>query len=191
MLFYKRISKMKQKRAILLVLLFISSVIIKAQNSENKWTVSLGLASAMYFDEDGKKIGGSFVNQSPRINISKYLFKNLTADAGLSTAIFDTQKYTTLDALLRYDFGTSFDNSVPYVLIGGSIVTAAQSTPTLNFGVGNTFWIMPNYGLNFQLMYKFSESRFGSQYSHFYPSVGLVYSLNSRNMNPRLWDRKH
>ena len=148
----------------------------------------MSLASAKFTDFQGSLIGGSFVYQSPRINISKYIFKNLTLDAGFSTAIFDSQKYTTFDGILRYDFGTSFNNTVPYVLIGGSIVSAARPTPTLNIGVGNTFWVYPSYGINFQLIYKYSENRFESQYSHLYPSVGLVYSFKPRNMNLRLWD---
>lgn len=174
-----------------LVIFLMSSFFLNSQNNESKWTVTLSLASAKFTDNQGKVLGGSFINQTPRISISKYLFKNLTADAGFSTAIFDSQKYTTFDGILRYDFGTSFDNVVPYVLIGGSFISAAKLTPTINLGAGNTFWIKPNYGINLQLIYKYSEDRFESQYSHFYPTVGIVYSLSSRNMNPRLWHRKH
>lgn len=75
--------------------------------------------------------------------------------------------------------------------LGGSYVVAEETTPTLNIGAGTTFWVKPNYGINLQFMYKFSEDRFKSQYSHFYPSIGFVYSFKSRNLNPRLWDRKH
>jgi len=168
-----------------LIMLFINP--INGQNKKSEWTIGLSLASAKYTDNQGKVLGGSFVNQSPRINISKYLFKNFTADVGFSTAIFDTQKYTTFDGVLRYDFGTSIDNVVPYVLIGGSFISAAKTTPTLNLGAGNTFWIKENYGINVQVIYKYSEDRFESQYSHFYPTIGLVYSFKPRNLNPRLW----
>ncbi|WP_296635004.1 hypothetical protein [Polaribacter sp.] len=72
------------------------------------------------------------------------MFKSFTADVGFSTAIFDTQKYTTFDAVLRYDFGTSMHNVVPYVVIGGSFVSALETTPTLNLGAGNTFWVKKN-----------------------------------------------
>jgi hypothetical protein len=174
-----------------LIFLFFLSFSLVSQNSENKWTVGFSLASAKYTDFQGKILGSSFINQSPRINISRYLFKNLTLDAGFSTSIFDEQKYTTLDGILRYDFGTSYDNVVPYLLIGGSIVSGVKMTPVLNFGAGNTFWIKPNYGINLQVIYKYSEDKFESQYSHIYTSIGIIYSLNSRNMNPRLWDRKH
>jgi hypothetical protein len=78
-------------------------------------------------------------------------------------------------------------NVVPYIVIGGSFVSALETTPTLNFGAGNTFWVKENYGINVQFLYKHSEVRFESQYSHFYPSIGLVYSFKARNLNPRLW----
>ena len=184
--------EMKFKNSIFFLLFFASIFIAKAQNIDSKWTFGMSAASAMYFEEDGQKIGGSFINQTPRITITRYLFNNLTMDVSYSTSTFlDTQKYNSLDGILRYDFGTSYDNTVPYVLLGGSFITAEQLTPTLNFGVGNTFWFMPNYGLNFQLMYKFSETKFASQYSHIFSSIGLVYSFKSRNMNVRLWDRRH
>tara|TARA_B100000795_G_scaffold270041_1_gene262130 strand:+ start:7443 stop:8006 length:564 start_codon:yes stop_codon:yes gene_type:complete len=175
----------------LIIFILFFSCSLTAQNSQNKWTFGVSLASAKFTDFQGSLIGGSFVKQSPRINISRYFLKNLTLDAGFSTAVFETQKYTTFDGVLRYDFGTSYNNTVPYVLIGGSIVNAARPTPTLDLGVGNTFWIYPSYGINLQLIYKYSEDRFESQYSHFYPSVGLVYSLKPRNRNLRLWDMRN
>ena len=182
---------MKTVKIILVLVLFFNSTFNFSQNENSKWTVGVSLGVAKYTDFQGDILGGSFIKQSPRINISRYLFKNLTADAGFSTAVFDTQKYTTFDGLLKYDFGRSMDNLVPYVFIGGSFISALRTTPTLNLGAGNTFWIAPNYGINIQIIYKYSEDRFESQYSHFYPSIGIVYSFKPRNMRPRLWDMKH
>lgn len=103
---------------------------MKAQNSDNKWTFGLSAASALYFQQDGKKVGGTFINQTPRVSVSRYLFNNLTMDASFSTSGLDTQEYTSLDGTMRYDFGASYDNLVPYVLLGGSFITADQLTPT-------------------------------------------------------------
>ncbi|WP_299672366.1 hypothetical protein [uncultured Polaribacter sp.] len=146
------------------------------------------LASAKYSFEDAKTVEGEWVFQSPRFNISRNLFKNLTLDAGFAAALGDAQKYTTFDGAIRYDFGTSKNNVVPYVLLGGSFISAIRFTPTLNFGAGTTFWFTPKYGLNMQFMYKFSETRFESQKSHIYTSVGLVYSFGNRSLSPRLWE---
>lgn len=175
-----------------LVLFFFFLIIsIKGQNENSKWTFGLGLASAKYTPDQAKVVGGQFISQSPRINISKYMFSGITFDAGLSTSIGDNQKYTTFDGIMRYDFGTSTNNVVPYIFIGGSFINALALTPTLNFGAGNTFWFSSRYGLNIQVMYKFSEDKFSSQKSHLYPSIGLVYSLGLRSLVPRIWNYKH
>ena len=52
-----------------LIMLFINP--INGQNKKSEWTIGLSLASAKYTDNQGKVLGGSFINQSPRINISK------------------------------------------------------------------------------------------------------------------------
>jgi hypothetical protein len=182
---------MKSKLSLAFLLFLLFTVVIKAQNNDEKWTFGLSFASAMYFEQDSDKIGGTFVHQTPRVSISRYFVKNITLEASFATSVFDSQKYTTFDGVARYDFGNSYDNIVPYILLGGSLISAEQLTPTLNFGVGNTFWFAPNYGVNFQLMYKFSEDKFTTQFSHLYPSIGLVYSFKSRNMNRRLWNMKH
>ena len=173
-----------------IVLLFLATTLF-SQNENNKWTFGLSLASVKYSDEDGKTLGGAFINQTPRISISKYMFYNITFEGSFSTAIGDNQKYTTFDGTARYDFGTSQNNVVPYVLIGGSFIKAKTLTPTVNFGAGGTFWFSESYGLNVQLMYKFSQDKFSSQKSHMMPSVGLVYSFGTRSLNPRLWGSIH
>ncbi|QOD59647.1 hypothetical protein H9I45_09780 [Polaribacter haliotis] len=159
-----------------------------AQNKQNKWTAGVSIAGAKYSLDAGRVVGGQLANQSPRLNISRYIFKGLVLDAGFATAVGDKQKYTTFDGTLRYDFGTSIDNVVPYVLLGGSFISATKLTPTLNFGGGATFWFTQQYGMNLQVMYKFSESKFESQKSHVYPSIGFVYSFGFRSLNPRLWE---
>ena len=178
------------KNYFILIFIFLSFS-LNSQNDDSKWVFGVSIGSVIYSDVDAKIVGGTYIDQIPRINISRYLFKNLTADAAIATTFIDSQKYTTFDGNLRYDFGTSFENVVPYVSIGGSFVSGNQLTPTLNFGAGNTFWIFPNYGLNIQAMYKFSESRFESQFSHLYTTIGIIYSFKSRNMNRRLWHMKH
>ena len=162
-----------------------------SQSEDNKWTFGIDLALAKYSDADRALIGGTFINQSPRSSLSKYMLSNITFVGALSTAIGDNQKYTTFDGLARYDFGTSQNNVVPYVFVGGSFIKAASLTPTANFGVGNTFWFSDKYGLNMQFMYKYSQDKFTSQKSHTMTSIGLVYSFGSRSMNPRLWSSAH
>lgn len=182
---------MNKKNSIIGVLfLFIFSISL-SQSADSKWVFGVHLASALYQDVDGKKIGGSYISQIPRLSIAMYYKKGFTLEGAIGFSTIDNQQYNTFDGTIRYDFNNSAEKVVPYVLIGGSIIDAASPTPTLNFGVGNTFWIFPNYGFNIQLMYKYSQDQFQSQFSHFYPSGGIIYSPKARNLHPRLWDRRN
>jgi hypothetical protein len=182
---------MNLKVYLFLLVFFATFYQISAQSADSKWVFGVHLATALYQDDAGDKIGGSIISQVPRLSIAMYFKKGFTLEGALGISTIDTQKYTTFDGAIRYDFKNSAEKVVPYIMLGRSFISARRLTPTLNFGVGNTFWIFPNYGLNIQMMYKFSETRFGSQFSHFYPSAGLIYSPKPRNLNPRLWDRKH
>ena len=167
------------------VFLIIFSFQLKAQSEKQKWTAGISLASAHYLiDFQADVLGGGYIFQTPRFNISRYMFSDITFDAGISASIFDDQTYTSFDGIARYDFGTSKNNVVPYILLGGSFITAKVLTPTVNIGAGNTFWFSQNYGFNLQAMFKYSEARFESQFSHFYTSIGLVYSFRGRSLNP-------
>tara|TARA_R110002049_G_scaffold2846_11_gene23180 strand:+ start:5236 stop:5775 length:540 start_codon:yes stop_codon:yes gene_type:complete len=176
-------------KTIIVTLLFLTVFAnqLNAQNEQQKWTAGVSIAGAKYSLDGGLVVGGQLANQSPRLNISRHIYKGLILDAGFATAIGDKQDYTTFDGTLRYDFGKSRENVVPYLLIGGSFISAAKVTPTANFGGGTTFWFNSKYGLNLQVMYKFSQSEFESQRSHLYPSVGLVYSFSNRSYNQRIW----
>ena len=171
------------RTTVIIIFLLAFTIHIKSQNIQQKWTAGISLAGAKY-----TYIGPPLVEVSPRLNISRYIFKGLTLDMGFAKDVIgDTQTYTTFDGSLRFDFGQSNYNVVPYVLIGASALKGKVITGTMNLGVGNTFWILPKYGLNFQLIYKYSRDIIQSQRSHLYPSLGLVYSFSARNLNPRIW----
>lgn len=178
---------MKHKFTFLFITFFAVLFSVNAQNYDSKWTISIGSASVIYQQKHKFDVGGAYVDQLPRLTIATYFTDEITLEAGFASNALDHQKYITFDGTARYNFGSPYEKVIPYVFIGGSFIQARVLTPTLNFGVGNTFWISSHYGLNVQFMYKFSENRFESQRSHFYPSMSLVYSFKARNMNPRLW----
>lgn len=182
---------MKTKIVFSFFLFLFAKGFISAQNPNERWVAGIHVGSVLYSDAGGAKVGGSYIDQLPRITLSRYMFKNITFQAGLGISTLDNQKYTTFDGLATYDFGNSYDKLVPYLLIGGSFIDAKRFTPTLNIGAGNTFWFSSNYGINAQLMYKFSANNFESQSSHIYASIGLVYSFKRRTMVRRLWHMKH
>ncbi len=162
-----------------------------SQNETNKWVAGISTAFAGYTKPDASIVGGQIAYQTPRFTVARYFKSNFSMVASFATAIGDNQEYTTFDGALRYDFGNGYDTSVPYVLIGGSFIQAKRFTPTLNFGVGNTFWISSHYGINAQIMYKYSYSNYESQRSHVYPSLGVVYSFGARDGSGRIWNSTH
>ena len=179
---------MKIKFNYLNILFLFLTMSLYSQSADSKWTFGLDLASVKYSDADGATIGGTFISQTPRFSLAKYMFSGVTFVGSFSTSVGDDQKYTTFDGVARYDFKTSQNNVVPYIFLGGSFIKAASLTPTVDFGAGNTFWFSDKYGLNIQLMYKFSQDKFKSQKSHIMPTIGLVYSFKGRSLNPRLWE---
>ena len=188
---------MLKPQKVLLTFLFVGIQLV-AQNKESRWAVSASFGVAKFSSEDAKFIGDQFNFQVPRLNVSRYFFNGLSLDAGISFTTINkipgfygnSVSYLSIDGATRYDFGTSNDNFVPYFLLGASLLkTTYKLTPTFNFGGGGTFWLNSRYGINVELLYKSSSSGFESMRSHTYFSVGAVYSLNLRNLAPRLWSR--
>jgi hypothetical protein len=85
---------MKLKLAFVFLLFFVSTLVTKAQNDTSKWAFGVSAASALYFEQDKKAIGGTFINQTPRLTISRYLFNNLTMVGSYSTSALDTKNIT-------------------------------------------------------------------------------------------------
>jgi hypothetical protein len=181
---------MKRKNIFLVLLLFIALQNF-GQDKYNRWALTFGVGGVLYSEQDEVYFGvlysekddidfiGRFVRQFPRLSASRYISKNLTLSGSISFAFKHTQRYTTYDSEIRYDFGTSQNTISPYILLGGSLVHAENILPTLNFGSGGTLWFSKEFGIHGQFMYKFNEERFTSQKSHFYGSLGIVYRFSS------------
>ena len=171
------------KRIFLIISFFYAFIFhFKAQNKQQKWVAGISLAGAKYTYNSRP-----LVYVSPRLNISRYIFKGLILDAAFATRIGGGESYTSFDGALRYDFGRSNYNVVPYILVGASYLKGKVITGNSNFGIGNTFWFSQKLGMNLQVMYKYLKDDIDTQKSHIYPSVGIVYSFSHRNLNPRLW----
>jgi len=190
------------KKIVILALLLSISLVSNSQNKQSKWTVGVS-GSFVSFGEDGlTSIGERFNIQLPKLNVSRYVYSGLIADAGITFgAISEVDgffgnafDYFSLDGNIRYDFNLSEENLVPYVAIGGSIIGApstipgSKATPTVNFTFGTTFWITHHWGINAQATYKYSSEEYESMRSHSQISAGLVYSLNPRVLVYRIWD---
>jgi hypothetical protein len=191
------------KRFWALVLLVCICSTSLAQTKEQKWVIGVS-GSFISFGDGGmtSNLQERYNIQMPKINVTRYLFKGLSIEAGATLSVVDeidgfyenSFNYFSLDGAIRYDFNLSEENLVPYIAIGGSIVGApdnvpsSNATPTMNFTFGGTYWITHHWGLNVQGTYKYSQPDFESMRSHSQLSAGLVYSLSPRVLVYRLWD---
>lgn len=196
---------MNKKVFFLAAIFTLSSLSIKSQNKDNKWVVGVSSVLTSYGLDGERVLGERFGSQVLKLNTARYLFKGLTLDAGVVLSPINEVKglinnkfsYFSLDGTLRYDFNTSDENLVPYIGLGISIVGApshisgAKRTGTYNFVAGGTFWFSPSIGINAQFMYKRAPENIISMVTHTQVSGGLVFSLNRRVMNYRLWDRRY
>lgn len=169
-------------KIIIIAFLWTFSFQVKAQSKDNKWAVSSGAAIAVYSKKNALIVDGGYIPQLPRFSIARHMFKNIIVEGSISTSFQDSQKYTTFDYLGKYVFATSYKIISPYLLFGGSWISAKEFLPTVNIGAGGTLWISEKFGLNGQFEYRLNETRFVNQSSHLFISTSLVYrfSLSGR-----------
>lgn len=176
-----------KKEFILIVLVFAFST-VKAQNNSS-WQVGFGASVVRFETKDANFIGDKHIFQTPRLNVTMPLRNKLSVDGALSFNTIDigvitnTSKYFSADVSLRYNFNQLINNFYPYVFVGGSLVDSERKmTPTLNIGVGGTYWFAKNWGANTQLYYKHSLNSYESMRSHLQGSIGIVYNLDWGNL---------
>lgn len=179
----------KTNKKLIYLFLILSTMAIQSQDINNKWAINIGFVGIKYYGDSDSNRGFVSAKQFPRISISRYTSKNITLSGAFSTSPNKTNKYTTFDGEIRYDFGTSENIVSLYALIGGSIVESKTVDPTLNFGAGGTLWITDSWGLNSQLMYKYIIN----QTPHIYCFGGIVYRFSNRRTSfqkKSTWSRK-
>lgn len=189
----------------LAAILLLSGFSVQSQNKDNKWVVGLSSVLTSYGKNGTRVLGERYGSQLIKLNAARYIYKGISLDGSMvlspinkvSGFINNAFPYFSLDGTIRYDFNTSDENLVPYIGLGLSIVGApnnipgAKRTGTYNFVAGGTFWFSPRLGLNAQMMYKRAPENIISMVTHTQVSAGLVFSLNRRVMNYRLWDHRY
>ena len=185
-----------------LILFLLISFATNAQNNVNKWVVGVSGSLVRFSNINRVKDWHNF--QAPKINIVRYLFSGLSADAGITLNALDIHPFVTnnfgynsFDGNLRYDFNLSDNHLVPYLTVGASIVGPpstiqnSKSSGVLNIGVGGTFWVSSHWGLNSQISYKHSPEKVLSMTAHKQLTVGVVYSLKPRErVIKSFWNRR-
>ena len=187
------------KNVIIVTVLFLC---LKQGYSQGKLEIGASLSLVKFSNSNATIIGDRYLFQVPSLNAT-YEFSerlslglewtfNTIKDIGL---IKNSVAYNSYGGHIRYKLKSKWRILNPYILIGGTFVKSENYTiPTLNFGVGNTYWITDNIGVNSQFVYKFSENRFQSIRPHFQFTTGIVYRFDfnifsiGRN---RLWEMNH
>lgn len=192
------------KRFLLILFLVGTCCNSFAQNRDSKWTVGVS-GSLVNFGETGpNSVGDRFLYQFPKISLSRYVIPSITFDLSASISTLDEVEgfysnnfnYFSTDAVVRYDFGTSKENLVPYIGVGLGFIGAPETilnselSTTANFVFGGTFWFSPKFGFNGEIVYKYVSDTNVSMRPHTQISAGLVYSFKPRQMVQRLWHRR-
>ena len=194
---------MKKSLLITIVLITLGYFSVKAQGSDDKWAIGLSSSSVLFDKDDASKIGQRYNVQFPRINVSRELSYGLSFDVALTFNVLENVKgliannfnYTSLDLAIRYDFGRSERNLVPYIgfgigyIDGASTVPGSATTFSANALGGATFWISERFGLTGQLTYKYVSADIISMVSHVQGSAGIVFRLGASSSQKRLWER--
>lgn len=180
-------------KKVFLILVLLYTISYSSQENSGNWSVSLNIASTLYLPKDDATVlrGGNIIYQFPRITLSKYIGNNLTVTGAFSSDFgLDDQKYTSFDLYGNYEIFKIFKKINVYALAGASLVSRQDVTPLLNLGGGGTLWLSKSIGLNSELFYKFNLGSSDTERSHFFSSVGIVYSFNS-DRSSRIWNKDH
>jgi hypothetical protein len=172
-----------------------------SQDEYNKWVVGIGINAVDYFPIDNIKHNvntgnpDGFFNEitnaqdhwnigGPKINVTRYLKKKFSFDAGLSlnkiTKLgeikIDDITYIAIDGNVQYNIFNNQRVINPFVFAGGGYTFADRSGGTFNSGIGANLWFSPKFGLNAQWAYKYNSPDF-ALLPHFYYSLSVVMKL--------------
>ncbi len=180
------------------LLLFISSFTISFgqgmfnmfannQTTKKNWQIGFGADLIMFSDDDVSYIGDKTIGQLPRFNITGQISRDFSLDFGFSINGFDDLSfvkneisYFSFDFSGRYYVLTKEETIDPYLFAGLSLVNFKDIySPTVNLGLGVTFWISQNIGLNAQAMYKAGIVK-QKMPSHPQFSAGIIFGFDNQ-----------
>jgi len=183
---------MSFKKIFVSVVVCLFSVGVSAQSESSKWAIGFG-GSFIRFSEKSAVFQKEGINfQIPNVNLTRYVYKGVSIGGGLSVTglskvkgVFNN-KYDILsfDGYARYDFNRSNELLVPYILGGGSFLIKdwIGKSISANLGVGLTYWILPQIGINAQVVYKYVPVAFKAIFTpHTQFSGGLVFAFGQRS----------
>lgn len=172
-------------KKLVFIFFFSAFTLTSTAQIRNSWNIGAGFAITNFNSSDALYIGDKTLFQTPRLNITAPITEEISLDLAYAFntikkigIIENLAKYNSFDISARYNFNEIITNLNPYGFVGGSIVSSERkTTPTLNAGVGATYWISDKLGLNTQFYYKHSFENFESMRSHKHFTFSLLYNL--------------
>lgn len=167
------------------MIFLVTFVMVKTVKSQNNFDFGLSTSVIKFSDNSARIIGDKHLFLAPVFDLTYNINEqfSLNAEVAFTTInnigiMSNSINYSSYGISGRYQLDY-FNKFKPYVFVGGSFVKAEEKrTPTLNFGIGNSYWLNDRFGINTQVIYKFSENRFESMRSHFQFTVGVVYNFD-------------
>ncbi len=186
------------KNVICLFLFFLLHVNLQSQN---KLEVGASVSLVKFSAKNAAIIGDKHLFQVPSLHAAyqitdrfslglEWSFNTINSLGFISNSV----KYNSFGGHIRYNLQNKYSFLNPYVLLGSTFVKSKKyAIPTLNFGLGNTYWISDKIGINSQVSYKFSALKFRSMRPHFQFTTGIVYRFDFNLFGfgrKRIWEVK-
>lgn len=190
------------KKVLLILLVVVSFNNLKAQDSDNPWTIGIGTNAVDFYPTgaDSPYVGDMFsdyfdfdnwntASAISRLRVGRYIGSNFALGlAGSFNSISKIGTYETtsnlsyfaLDLDIRYNIlNKSWFN--PYLLVGaGYTWLDSEGNGSANGGLGINFWFNEFIGLNVQSVYKhsFDEEK---MLPHFQHALGIVFKFGGKD----------
>ncbi len=180
------------KKTFVVIIVFVCGLGASAQSESSKWAVQFG-GSFIKFSENNTAFKDEDYNfQIPNVSLTRYLTKGFSIGGGLTATgvskidgFFENDfNILSFDGYVRYDFNRSNEILVPYVMGGASLLVKEWTDKSIsgNLGVGITYWVFPQVGINTQVLYKYVPVKFKAIFPpHTQFSGGLVFVFGQRS----------
>lgn len=182
-------------------LFFFSFTAVQAQDENNPWSIGLGINAVDFYPTgEDAPLGGYFEdffnvgdhwNVLPgisRLSVGRYIGSGFYLEfAGSFNKLehfgdesFDDELYYAVDGTINYSFGSEDGWLDPFVGVGGGYAAIQDDgTGVLDGTAGLNFWIVDNFAVTLQTMYKHA---FGDDFnSHWQHSAGIKFAFGGKD----------
>lgn len=188
---------------LLAFLFFLSFSYVQAQNENNPWAIGLGVNAVDFYPTgEDAPLGGhfeDFFNVSDhwnilpalsRISVGRYIGSGFVIEGAASfnkldkygddALFYDDEFYYSFDATALYSFRPGDALIDPFLGVGGGYTGIGdEGTATANGTAGLNFWIVDNFAISLQTMYKHA---FGDDFTpHWQHTAGVKFAFGGKD----------